>query len=74
MVSIGAALFLLVPMIVLSFITSQRARLGTTVAFVVLFVMVLGRVSNATNDAIMGATAAYAAVLVVFVGQTTPIS
>jgi uncharacterized membrane protein len=61
-------------MIVLSFITSQRARLGTTVAFVVLFVMVLGRVSNATNDAIMGATAAYAAVLVVFVGQTTPIS
>lgn len=60
-------------MIVLSFISSQRARLGTTVAFVIVFAIVLGRASNATNDALMGATAAYAAVLVVFVGQTVPI-
>jgi hypothetical protein len=73
-VSVTAGLFLLVPMIVLSFITSQKARLGTTVAFVIVFAVVLGRFSKATNDALMGATAAYAAVLVVFVGQTTPIS
>lgn len=72
-VSVMAGLFLLVPMIALSFITSQRVRLGVTVAFVIAFAVALGWASKATNDALMGATAAYAAVLVVFVGQTTPI-
>lgn len=61
-------------MIALSFITSQKVRLGITVAFVLIFSLALGWFSKATNDAVMGATAAYAAVLVVFVGQTTPIS
>jgi glucose dehydrogenase len=74
LVSVAAGLFLLVPMITLSFITPQRVRLGVTVAFVLVFAIVLGLVSKATNDALMAAAAAYAAVLVVFVGQTTPIN
>jgi positive regulator of sigma E activity len=72
-VSVLAGLFLLVPMIVLSFIASQKVRLGVTVAFVLVFTTALGWFSKATNDASMGAGAAYAAVLVVFVGQTSPI-
>lgn len=73
LVSVIAGVFLLVPMIVLSFVTSQKVRLGVTVAFVLVFAVALGWFSKATNDALMGAAAAYAAVLVVFVGQTTPI-
>ncbi|KUJ12812.1 uncharacterized protein LY89DRAFT_721671 [Mollisia scopiformis] len=74
LVSLLAGLFLLVPMIVVSFIISQKVRLSVTVALVVRFAVSLGWFGKSTNDALMGTSAAYAAVLVVFVGQTSPIT
>jgi hypothetical protein len=62
-------IFLLLPMIVLSFITSKNYLLLTTVLFVLVFSISLGLISKASNQELVAATAAYAAVLVVFVGN-----
>lgn len=62
-----AALLLIGPIIVLYFVTDPDARLALVVAFIVLFAIGLGVSTGATRDAIFAATAAYTAVLVVFV-------
>jgi hypothetical protein len=71
LMSIAAGLFLLVPMIALSYIHSKGIRLAATSLFVVFFAVALSTASKATNQELITATAAYSAVLVVFVGQTS---
>ena len=61
---------LLVPLVALTFIQSTNYRLLATTGFVIVFVLVLALLSVASNQELVGATAAYAAVLVVFVGST----
>jgi VIT1/CCC1 family predicted Fe2+/Mn2+ transporter len=63
-------LFLLVPMIAMAYITSKKYLLITAVLFVFVFALSLGYFSKGSNQELVGATAAYAAVLVVFVGNS----
>jgi uncharacterized membrane protein len=51
----------------LYFVTDQDARLGLVIAFVVLFAIGLSICTGASRDSIFAGTAAYAAVLIVFV-------
>ena len=62
----GAAL--IVPMLVMSIKRSQAKSLTTTSVAVVLFAVAMAVGIRATNAETLAATAAYAAVLVVFVG------
>ncbi len=66
----GAAL--VVPMLVMSIHKSQRKSLTTTSVAVVLFAIAMAVGIRATNSETLAATAAYAAVLVVFVGTSGP--
>lgn len=66
--SITIAAFLLTcPIVILYFVTNPNARLGLVITFIVLFALGLSLSTSANRDSIFGATAAYAAVLVVFV-------
>jgi VIT1/CCC1 family predicted Fe2+/Mn2+ transporter len=66
--SVAIATFLLViPIIVLYFVTHPSARLALTITFIVAFAIGLSVTTSANRDAIFAATAAYSAVLVVFV-------
>lgn len=51
----------------LYFVTDQDARLGLVITFVILFAIGLSLCTVATRDGIFAGTAAYAAVLIVFV-------
>jgi hypothetical protein len=64
------AISLLIPLVVLTFIKSVNYRLLATILFVLTFVLMIALLSDANNQELVGATAAYAAVLVVFVGTT----
>lgn len=70
------ALFILVPMYVIALGQSQTKSLVTTTVAVVLFAVACSIMFRATNDQTLGSTAAYAyaAVLVVFVVLTTPVT
>jgi hypothetical protein len=70
LVSAVAAIFLLAPMFALSYIDRKGYRLLKTALFVLLFAVIVPVSSTAKNQEIIVAIAAYAAVLVVFVGQT----
>jgi hypothetical protein len=66
--SIGIASFLLTcPMIVLYFVTNPNARLILVICFILIFALGPSVSTSANHDAIFAATAAYSAVLVVFV-------
>lgn len=64
-----AALELIGPILGLYFATNNGTRLGMIAAFTVLFALSLRLLSNASRAEIFGASAAYAAVLVVFVSS-----
>ena len=51
----------------LYFVADQDARLALVIAFVVLFAIGLSICTGASRDSIFAGTAAYAAVLIVFV-------
>lgn len=68
-VAVAGGAFLLAPMYGLTFMQTQRDKLITVGLFVLFFAVVVALASKATNQEVVGATAAYAAVLVVFVGQ-----
>jgi uncharacterized RDD family membrane protein YckC len=70
-IAITGGLFLLVPMILMTFITSPHYRLIIVSVAVLWFSISLGIVSHATNQELLGATAAYTAVLVVYVGAAS---
>lgn len=66
--SIGIASFLLTcPIIVLYFVKNPNARLVLVIGFILIFALGLSVSTSANRDAIFAATAAYSAVLVVFV-------
>lgn len=62
-----AAILLVGAITVLYFITDSGARLGTIACFMVLLALSVSLLTNAKRAEIFAATAAYAAVLVVFV-------
>ena len=62
---------LLVPMIIMTFKTSQTARLIVVSVATILFGMVFAVVSSSKENILAG-TAAYAAVMVVYIGSATP--
>jgi len=67
---IGGVL-LLAPMTTLSFLSQMESRTWPLVAtslFVLVFTIILALTTRATNQELVAATAAYSAVLVVFVG------
>ena len=60
---------MLVPMIAMTFIQAEHYLLLTTSLFVLIFAVLVAFASNASNQELLAVTAAYAAVLVVFVGN-----
>jgi hypothetical protein len=65
--TILAAVLLIGAIISLYFVTGQEARLGLIAMYTVLFAASIAMLSNAKEAEVFAATAAYAAVLVVFV-------
>lgn len=70
-VAITSALFLVAPMLALSYIDAKWARLLTASLFILLFCIITSAAPQAKNHEVIMMTAAYAAVIVVFVGQTS---
>jgi hypothetical protein len=62
-----ATILLIGPILILYFVTDPDTRLGLVVLFIVLFAGGIAVSTGASRDSIFGATAAYTAVLVVFV-------
>lgn len=62
-----AALLMIGSILALHFVTNQEKRLGLVIAFVVLFAIGMAICTGASRDSIFVGTAAYAAVLIVFV-------
>lgn len=73
MATVGG-LALIVPVLVMSFFPGRNVSLVTTSVAMLLFAAGITLMTKLTPDQVLGATAAYAAVLVVFVGTslTTP--
>jgi hypothetical protein len=64
-------LFLLVPMIIMTFVEDSHERLIIVVASVIVFSLAVALTSVASNQELVAATAGYTAVLVVYVGTTS---
>lgn len=64
---IAASLFMIGAILSLYFVTSRDAKLGMVAGFTVVFAFAVAMLTNARRAEMFGATAAYAAVLVVFV-------
>jgi hypothetical protein len=71
LLAIGAGGSLLVPKIIMTFETSRRARLIVVSVATILFGVLFTVISNSKEN-ILGATAAYAAVMVVYIGSASP--
>ena len=65
-----ASAFLVVPLAVLSGQKSHRNQLGLTAMFIVLFCLLVSLLSKGSNQEIVTASAAYTAVLVVFMAAS----
>lgn len=70
-VALLGGLCLVVPLIVMTFLTSVGARLAIVCYCVFNFSFFIGVATRASNQEVLGAAAAYAAVLVVFVGTSS---
>jgi VIT1/CCC1 family predicted Fe2+/Mn2+ transporter len=70
-VAITGGVFLLVPMIIMTFATDAHMRLVVVSVAMLWFAVSVPLVSKATNQELIAATAAYSAVLVVYVGTTS---
>ncbi|KAF7522413.1 hypothetical protein G7054_g12159 [Neopestalotiopsis clavispora] len=70
-IAVISALFLVAPMITLSYVNVKWARLLTASLFILLFCITTSAAPQAKNHEVIMMTAAYAAVIVVFVGQTS---
>jgi hypothetical protein len=62
-------IFLLIPLFVLTYVRVQKYQLGFVVLFVFLFSLVTAGLTKATNQELLGATAAYTAVIFIFINQ-----
>lgn len=70
-IAMAGALFILTPMYIMAIHQSQTKNLVTTTVAVVLFALLCSVTLRTSNDQTLGATAGYAAVLMVFVGLTS---
>lgn len=70
-VAVFAGSFLVVPLVVLSFQTSKESHLVTVSVCIVVFSLLVSLLSKASNYETMAASAAYAAVLAVFISDNT---
>ena len=61
----------MVPLIMMTFLTTVKARLAIVCCFVFFFAMTVGLITNVSGQDALAATAAYTAVLVVFVGTSS---
>ena len=68
--AVFGAFMLIAPMLIMSIHQSRLKSLLTSCLFVIFVALGLAQFSTATNQEVLGATAAYAAVMVVFVGST----
>lgn len=68
--ALGGGLALVVPMLIMAIVSSTICSLATTSIFVVVFSFVVALGSELKPQEILAVTAAYAAVLVVFVGTS----
>lgn len=68
--SISGGLLLIVPMLIMALLKNQTASLITTSCAVFIFALAVTGISSASPQELLAATAAYAAVLVVFVGTS----
>lgn len=71
LVALLASAFLIVPLILLSLQSSKSAHLITVSVFIIIFALLVSLLSKASNSETMAAAAAYAAVLVVFVSNSS---
>lgn len=71
LVALIASAFLIVPLILLSLQSSDKAHLITVSVFILVFAFIVSFLSKASNSETMAAAAAYAAVLVVFVSNSS---
>ncbi len=69
--TIVAAILLVVAVVVLRLVSNENAQLGAIAAFMVLFATSVVILTNARRAEIFASTAAYAAVLVVFVSTSS---
>jgi hypothetical protein len=69
--AVVSGILLLVPVIVLSYIETKGYRLLATCLFVLVFAILASVAVTGTNNELVTATAAYAAILVVFLAQTS---
>lgn len=65
--TIIAAILLIGPIVGLYFVKENKSKLGMIASFTAVFAASVGLITNARRAEIFGATAAYAAVLMVFV-------
>ncbi|KAK5121888.1 hypothetical protein LTR85_004459 [Meristemomyces frigidus] len=73
-IAVSGGVSLLVPVIIMTFTTSRAARLIVVSVTVLLFSLFMAVGTPATNENLLTATAAYAAVMVVYVGTALPSS
>lgn len=71
LVALTGGLSLIIPLIMMTFLTSVAARLSILCCSVFSFSVFIGYATKASNHEVLGAGAAYTAVLVVFVGTST---
>jgi hypothetical protein len=71
LVATTGGVFLLVPMIIMTWVTNVHIRLIIVSVSVLWFAISIALTSKATNQELITATAAYTAVLVVYVGTTS---
>jgi hypothetical protein len=69
LVAIAACVLLVVPLVILNYQGRRAAHLVTVSVCIVVFSLLVSLASKASNQETMAAAAAYAAVLVVFVGS-----
>ena len=70
-VAVLAGTFLVIPLIVLSYQSSERSHLITVSVCIVIFSLLVSLLSKASNEQTMVASAGYAAVLVVFLSNSS---
>ena len=70
-VALLAGAFLVIPLILLSNQSSSQTHLITVSTCIVIFSLLVSLASKASNEQIMGASAGYAAVLVVFLSNSS---
>ena len=71
MIAFAGGLILIIPIIMMTFLTKHHARLIIVCCFVLVFAVLIGIFTRATNQEVLAATAVYTAVLAVFITAST---